>query len=103
MDRDAQQCTGGIDQNHHQEKETQKGKMAVRGGLINEKREKLKAKEKNERYSHLNAEFQIIARRDKKAFLSDQCKEREENNQMGKTLEISSRKLDTPKKKKKES
>ena len=35
MDRDAQQCTGGIDQNHHQVKETQKGKVAVRGGLIN--------------------------------------------------------------------
>ena len=46
--------------------------------------EKLKAMEK-ERYTHLNAEFQRIARRDKKAFLSDQCKEIEENNRMGKT------------------
>ena len=44
---------------------------------------------------HLNAEFQRIARRDEKAFLSDQCKEIEENNRMGK-LEISSRKLETP-------
>ena len=49
------------------------------------------------RYSHLNAEFQRIARRDKKAFLSDQGKEIEENNRMGKTrLEISSRKLQIP-------
>ena len=48
------------------------------------KEEKRKAKEKK-RYSHLNAEFQRIARRDKKAFLRDQCKEIEENNRMGKT------------------
>ena len=46
-----------------------------------------KAKEKKERHTHLNAEFQRIARRDKKAFLSDQCKEIEENNRMGKTRE----------------
>ena len=52
-----------------------------------------KSKGKRERYSHLNAEFQRIARRDKKAFLSDQCKEIEENNRMGK---ISSRKLEIP-------
>ena len=44
----------------------------------------------------MNAEFQRIARRDKKAFLSDQCKEIEENNRMGKTIEISSRKLEIP-------
>ena len=49
------------------------------------KRRKAKSKEEKERYSHLNAEFEIIARRDKKAFLSDQCKEIEENNRMGKT------------------
>jgi len=49
-----------------------------------EKEEKLKAKEKKERYSHLNAEFQRIARRNKKAFLSDQCKEIEANNRIGK-------------------
>ena len=48
------------------------------------KRREVKSKGENERYSHLNAEFQI-ARRDKKAFLSDQCKEMEENNRMGKT------------------
>ena len=48
----------------------------------------VKSKEENERYSHLNAEFQRIARRDKKAFLSDQCKEIEENNRMGKTRDL---------------
>ena len=49
------------------------------------KRREAKGKGKKERYTHLNAEFQRIARRDKKAFLSDQCKEIEENNRMGKT------------------
>ena len=49
------------------------------------KRREAKGKGKKERYSHLNAEFQRIARRDKKAFLSDQCKEMEENNRIGKT------------------
>ena len=49
------------------------------------KRREVKSKGEKERYSHLNAEFQRIARRDKEAFLSDQCKEIEENNRMGKT------------------
>ena len=52
---------------------------------IAEKRREAKNKGEKERYTHLNAEFQRIARRDKKAFLSDQCKEIEENNRMGKT------------------
>ena len=60
------------------------------------KRREAKSKWEKERYSHLNAEFQRIARRDKKAFLSDQCKEIEENNRMGKIIEISSRKLEIP-------
>ena len=60
------------------------------------KRREVKSTGEKERHSHLNAEFQRIARRDKKAFLSDQCKEIEENNRMGKT-EISSRKLEIPK------
>ena len=74
----------------------QKSKTAVWGGLTNscEKKE-VKSKGEKERYKHLNAEFQRIARRDKKAFLRDQCKEIEENNRMGKTV-ISSRKLETP-------
>ena len=49
------------------------------------KRREVKGKRKKERYTHLNAEFQRIARKDKKAFLRDQCKEMEENNRMGKT------------------
>ena len=49
------------------------------------KRQEVKSKGEKERYTHLNAEFQRIARRDKKAFLSDQCKETEENNRIGKT------------------
>ena len=52
------------------------------------KRREAKSKGKKERYSHLNAEFQRIARRDKKAFLSDQCREIEENNRMGKTRDL---------------
>ena len=52
------------------------------------KRREEKGKGEKERYSHLNAEFQRIARRDKKAFLSDQCNEIEENNRMGKTREL---------------
>ena len=51
---------------------------------IAEKRREAKGKGEKERYTHLNAEFQRTARRDKKAFLSDQCKEIEENNRMGK-------------------
>ena len=52
------------------------------------KRREAKGKGEKETYTHLNAEFQKIARRDKKAFLSDQCKEIEENNRMGKTRDI---------------
>ena len=52
------------------------------------KRREAKGKGEKERYPHLNAEFQRIARRDKKAFLSDQCKEIEENNRMGKTRDL---------------
>ena len=51
---------------------------------ISKKRREVKGEEEKERYTHLNAEFQRIARRGKKAFLSDQCKEIEENNRMGK-------------------
>ena len=63
----------------------QKGKTAVWAGLqIAVKRREAKGKGEKERYSHLNAEFQRRARRDKKAFLSDQCKEIEKNNKMRK-------------------
>ena len=59
------------------------------------KRREVKSKEEKERYKHLNAEFQRIARRDKKAFLSDQCKETEENNRMGKTRDLFKKLRDT--------
>ena len=59
--------------------------MAVWGGLTNGCEKK---RSKKERYKHLNAEFQRIARRDKKGFLSDQCKEIEENNRLGKTRNL---------------
>ena len=52
------------------------------------KRREAKSKREKERYNHLNADFQRIARRDKKAFLSDHCKETEENNRMGKTRDL---------------
>ena len=59
------------------------------------KRREVKGKGKKERYTHLNAEFQSIARRDKKAFVSDQCKETEENNRMGKTRDLFKKIRDT--------
>ena len=60
-----------------------------------EKRREVKPKGKKERHTHLNAEFQRTARRDKKAFLSDQCKEIEENNRMGKTRDLIKKIRDT--------
>ena len=59
------------------------------------KRREAKSKGEKERYSHLNAEFQRIARRDKKAFFSNQCKEIEENNRMGKTRDLFKKIRDT--------
>ena len=59
--------------------------LSEEASQITEKRREAKGKRKQERYTHLNAEFQRISRRDKKAFLSDQCKEREENSRMGKS------------------
>ena len=82
----------------------QKSKMAVWGGLTNscEKKRSEKQKRKGniyrgekERYKHLNAEFQRIARRDKKAFFSDQWKEIEETNRMGKTRDLFKKIRDT--------
>ena len=62
---------------------------------IAERRREAKGKEEKERYTHSNAEFQRIARRDKKSFLSDQCKEIEENNRMGKTRDLFKKIRDT--------
>ena len=84
MDGGLWHCTEDRDQDHPQKKERQKKK----GGLSEEalqiavKRREAKCKEEKESYTHLNAEFQRIARRDKKVFLSDQCKEIEKNNRI---------------------
>ena len=83
-------CTGGGNQSHPQgKKKMLKSKMAVWGGLmIAVKRREAKSEGVKEIYKHLNPEFQRIARRDKKSFLSDQCKEIGENNRMGKTRDL---------------
>ena len=81
---------------HPHGKEMQKSKMAAWGGLKNSCEKKRSEKQRGkERYKHLNAEFQRIARRDKKAFLSDQCKEIEVNNRMGKTRDLFKKIRDT--------
>ena len=70
--------------------------MTVWGGLTNScEKKKVKSRGEKERYKHLNAEFQRIARRNKKAFFSDQCKEIEENNRMGKTSNLFKKIRDT--------
>ena len=67
----------------------EEGKLLAEQALqIAEKRREAKGKEEREKYTQLNAEFQRIARRDKKAFLNEQCKEIEENNRMGKTRNL---------------
>ena len=71
------------------EKKCKKAKWLSGGALqIAVKRREVKSKGEKERYKHLNAEFQRIARRDKKVFLRNQCKEIEENNRMGKTRDL---------------
>ena len=78
------------------EKKCKKAKLLSEEALqIAVKRREEKSKGEKERYRHLNAEFQRIARRDKKAFLSDQCKEIEENNRMGKTKDLFKKTRDT--------
>ena len=69
--------------------------MSIYSKLIAVKRREAKSKGEKERYTHLNAEFQRIARRDKKAFLSVQCKEIVENNRMGKTRDLFKKIRDT--------
>ena len=76
------------------EKKCKKAKW-LSGEALAVKRREVKTNRKKERYKHLNAEFQRIARRDKKPFLSDQCKEIEENNSMGKTRELFKKIRDT--------
>ena len=83
-------CTGDRDQDHRQEKKnSKKAKWLSEEALqIAVKRRDVKSKGENARYTRLNAEFKRIARRDKKAFLSNQCKEIEENNRMGMTRDL---------------
>ena len=79
----------GVIQTIPKKKKCKKAKWLPEEALqIAEKRREAKGKGEKERYIHLNAEFQRIARRDKKAFLSDQCKEIEENNRVGKTIDL---------------
>ena len=86
MDGGSRRCIGGNDQDHPQEKEMKKAKWLSEEVLqMAEKRREVKGKGEKERYTHLNAEFQRTARRDKKDFLSDQYKEIEESNRMEKT------------------
>ena len=69
--------------------------MSEEGLQIAEKRREAEGKGEKDRYAHLNAEFQRIARRDNKAFLNDQCKEIKEDNRMGKTRELFKKIRDT--------
>ena len=83
-------------QDHHKKKKCKKAKwLSEEASQIAMKRREAKEKREKERYTHLNAEFQTIARRDKKAFLSDQCKEIEENNRMGKIRDLFKKIRDT--------
>ena len=77
------------------EKKFKKAKWQSEDALQIAVKKEVKSKEEKERYTHLNAEFQRIARRDKKAFLSDQCKEIEESNRMGKTRDLFKKIRDT--------
>ena len=82
-------CTGGRDKDHPQEKKCKKTKWLFEEALqIAEERREAKSRGEKERYTHLNAEFQRIAKRDKKDFLSDECKEIEQNSRIGKTRDL---------------
>ena len=95
MDGSSEHCTGGGDQTIPKKNKCNKAKWLSEEALqIAEKRE-AKSKGEKERYIHLNAEFQRIARRNKKAFLNDQCKEIEENNRTGKTRDLFKKIRDT--------
>ena len=80
----------------HTQKDTKFQNGCLRGALhIAVKRREAKSKEEREKYTHPNAQFQRTARRDKKAFVSDQCKERQENSRMGKTTNLFKKIRDT--------
>ena len=87
MDRGSWHRTGGSDQSHPQEK-CKKAKWLPGEALQKAEKREVKGKGEKERYNQLNAEFQRTARRVKKVFLSEQCKEIEEKNRMGKTRDL---------------
>ena len=96
MDGSSWHCTGDRDQHIPKKKKCKKAKWLSGEALqIAVNRREMKSKGEKERYKHLNAEFQRIARRDKKAFLSNQCKETEERNRMGKTRDLFKKIRDT--------
>ena len=96
MDEGSWHCARGNNQDHPPKKKCKKAKWLSEEELqIAMKRREPKGKGEKERYTHLIAEFQRIARRDKKAFLSDQCKEIEEKNRMGKTRDLFKKIRDT--------
>ena len=89
-------CLDPWGRDHPQGKEMQKGKMVVWGSLTNIwEKKKVKGKGEEESYTHLNAEFQKLARRDRKTLLSSQCKKIEENNRMRKTRDLFKKIRDT--------
>ena len=94
MDRGSWHGTGGSDQSHPQEK-CKKAKWLPGEALQKAEKREVKGKGEKERHTHLNVEFQRIARRDKKDFLNVQCKETEENNRMAKTRDLLKKIRDT--------
>ena len=96
MDGGSWHCTGDRIKTIPKKKKYKKAKWLSEEALqVAVKRREVKSKGEKERYTHLNAEFQRIARRDKKVFLSDQCKEIEGNNRMGKTRDLFKKIRDT--------
>ena len=96
MDGGSWHCTEAVIETIPKKKKCKKAKWLSEEALQTAmKRREVKGKGEKEKYTHLNAEFQRIARRDKKAFLSDQWKETEENNRMGKTRELVKKIRDT--------
>ena len=89
MDESLGHCIGGSDQDHPQKRKCKKAKWLSEEALqIAEERREAKGKGEKVRYIHLSAQFQRIARRDKNIFLCYQCKEKEENNRMGKVINL---------------
>ena len=95
MDGGLLHCTGDRDQDHPQEKCKKPKWLSEEALQIAVKRTEAKGTGEKDRYTQLNAELQRIARRDKRAFLSDQCKEKEENNKLGKTKDLFKKIRDT--------